>query len=182
MFFFVSSLENLIVSFLFIIRQLVQSWVVVEPVVRNTLLASLFILLHLSSDNSGHLIDEVHRLQPESSACDSDNKGSLRNWDSSDDKVGASNTSGDQIKENICSFSDLVQHSVSHLQGSNDSSKVHWEIGDLGHEESQKSGCGVISDLTSDHSKHSGSVMDHQTHISESIIHASQEIVEEIGT
>lgn len=138
-------------------------------------------MLDFSSQNSSHLVDEIQRLQPETSAGDSDKNWSLRNWDGSNDKVSASDTSGDQVKKDICSFSNLVQHSVSHLQGSDDGSEMHWEVRDLSHKESQETSCSVVSDFTGDHSEQGGGVMDHQAHISESIVHTSQEIIEEIG-
>jgi len=139
-------------------------------------------MLHLSSDNTSHLIHEIKRLHPKSNAGQSNGQWGLGNWSSSYHQICASNSSCQNIKHDITDFSEFIEVSVSHFKGSEDSSEMHGEIGDFSKEKTHQSSSGIIHHFTADNTDQGKHMMDNEAGIGESVVDASKEIIEEIGT
>jgi hypothetical protein len=137
-------------------------------------------MLHLSLDDSSHLINVIQGLHPKADTGQSDGQGSFGNWGSSHNQICASESSCKNIKNDVLNFSEFIEFSVSHFQGSEDSSEMHGEVGDFGKEEAHQSGSGIIHHFTRDDTDQGKEVMYDEAGISKTIINAGKEIIEEI--
>jgi len=139
-------------------------------------------MLQLSSDNTSHLIHEVKRLHPKSNTGQSNGQWGLGHWGGSDHQICASNSSCENIKQDITNFSEFIEVGVSHFKGSEDSSEMHGEIGDFSEEETHQSSSGIIHHFTADNTNQGKDMVDNKASIGKSVVDAGEEIIEEIGT
>ena len=139
-------------------------------------------MLHLSFDNSSHFINVIQGLHPKADTGQSDGQGGFRNGGGSHDQICASKSSCKNIKNDVLNFSEFIEFSVSHFEGSEDGSEMHGEVGDFGKEETHQSGGGIIHHFARDDTDQGKEMMDDEAGVGETVINASEEIIEEIGS